>query len=156
VHPALAHLARTDTVAPTLSIDLWDVRLSGISAPREEVLSKSWRLGDGIFAASDDGRIVSHQLGGTVIWFDRARREMVGWYADGRDVSLHQRGKPLQLLLALWASDRGLQAVHAALVARADAGVLIRAAAVRGSRQSRCPACWPATPTLVTTGSAWP
>jgi hypothetical protein len=128
VRPAIAHLSAAAASAPLLTIDLWDEREStvrGPVAPEHHAAGRTWRIGDGLFAASSDGRLVSHQLGRSVVWLDRAARRIVGWFADGRDLSLHQRGKPLQLLLALWASDRGLQAVHAALVARNGVGALI-------------------------------
>lgn len=129
VHPAIAHLRVDDaTSTPTLTIDLWDETVSGVrglGGSEHHADGRSWRIGDGVFAASPDGRLVSHQLRSAVVWLDRHTQRIAGWYADGEDVSLHQRGKPLQVLLALWASDRGLQAVHAALVARRGSGALI-------------------------------
>src|SRR5258705_148353 len=113
-----------------LKIDLWDARevgVPGLSAAERHAQGKTWTLGDGLFAASPDGRIVSHELRGSIVWLDRRAEQIVGWFADGGDLSLHQRGKPLQMLLALWASDRGLQAVHAGMVARVGDGVLVPA-----------------------------
>lgn len=127
----LEHLALpADGAAPRLTIDLWDERevgVAGLDAAERHADGKEWTLGDGVFAASPDGRFVSHQLRGSVVWLDRRGERIVGWFADGADLSLHQRGKPLQMLLALWANDRGLQAVHAAMVARGDRGVLVPA-----------------------------
>lgn len=127
----LAHLALpVERAAKRLTIDLWDEREvgePGLPAAERHAEGKTWTLGDGIFAASPDGRFVSHQLRGSIVWLDRRAEQIVGWFADGDDLSLHQRGKPLQMLLALWASDRGLQAVHAGLVARDGVGVLVPA-----------------------------
>jgi hypothetical protein len=128
VRPAIAHLRSDAVAAPRVTIDLWDERASAVRAPVEAALGatgKAWRIGEGWFAASSDGRFISHALGGSLVWLDRETQRIVGWFADGNGLSLHQRGKPLQLPLAVWASDRGLQAVHAAMVARNGRGVLI-------------------------------
>jgi hypothetical protein len=131
IQTPFAHLRAAGAAPePRLTIDLWDERESGppgLSAPRRHAHGKTWALGDGMFAASPDGRIVSHELRGSVAWLDRGAECITGWFATGGDLSLHQRGKPLQMLLALWANDRGLQAVHAGLVARDGRGVLIPA-----------------------------
>jgi hypothetical protein len=129
VEAPLSHLRAADPAAPPqLTIDLWDVHetaVSGLPAMVSHAAGKTWDLLHDVFAASPDGRIVSHELRGSVTWLDRQTQSIVGWYANGGDLSLHQRAKPLQLLLALWANDRGLQAVHAGLVARNGRGVLI-------------------------------
>jgi hypothetical protein len=114
--------------APGLTIDLWDLRetgVKGLPAAERDAVGRRWDLLDGVFATSADGRIASHQLPGSVTWLDRRTAQLVGWFDDGRSLSLHQRAKPLQVPLAVWAHDRGLQAVHAAAVARGDRGVLI-------------------------------
>lgn len=129
VDRAIAHARPSGSRPPAvLAIDLWDARRTAVPGLEHDAAhadGSSWRIGSGIFAASHDARVVSHALGSAVVWLDRQSPRMVGWYADGNDVSLHQRGKPLQMLLAVWSSDRGLLAVHAACIARGDAGVLI-------------------------------
>lgn len=134
----LAHLAAA-AGEPRLTIDLWDERdagVTGLPAAEEQAQGRAWTLGDGVFAASPDGRIVSHQLRRSIAWLDRGAERIVGWFAAGDDLSLHQRGKPLQMLLALWASDRGVQAVHAGMVARDGAGVLVPARSGAGKSTS--------------------
>lgn len=110
---------------PALAIDLWDARESGVAAPGDlHASGRSWDLGDASFAASQGARFVSYAHGG-IAWFDRDAQHLVGVYSDGERLSLQQRLRPLQMLLGLWANDRGLQPVHAALVAREGRGVLL-------------------------------
>jgi hypothetical protein len=124
----LAHLHVPGGSDARLSIDLWDSDESGVPGlPPDEkhAAGRSWMLGPGGFAISPDGRFASHELGKSVAWIDRREQRIVGWIAGAASLTLHQRGKPLQVLLALWASDRGLVAVHAGLVARGGRGVLV-------------------------------
>ena len=128
IEAPLAHLRVSGGGDPDLSIDLWDSDESGVPGlpPNEKhAAGRSWILGLGGFAISPDGRFASHELGRAVVWLDRRERRIVGWITDAASLTLHQRGKPLQVLLALWASDRGLLAVHAGLVARGGRGVLV-------------------------------
>jgi hypothetical protein len=128
VGAAVAHLRSTAAAPPRLTIDLWDAAKSGEAgppAPANEPSGRVWTLADGLFAASADARVVCHQLFGSVVWLDRRAEKIVGWFPSAATLSLHERAKPLQTLLALWASDRGLQAVHAALVARDGRGILV-------------------------------
>ncbi len=127
VHAPLAHL-RTDEAAPDLTIDLWETGASGVAEPPVEIAQphgRVWDLGYSVLAMSADARFVSYALHRSVVWLDRHDSHIGGWFADGTDLSLHQRAKPLQMLLALWARDRGIHAVHAALVGRGQRGVLL-------------------------------
>lgn len=111
-----------------LTIDLWDVAATGVApSPMTErhADGQRWDLPDGVFAASADASLVSHELRDSVVWLDRRDQHVVGWYADANRLSLHQRGKPLLVVLGLWAKDRGLDAIHAALVARDGRGALV-------------------------------
>jgi hypothetical protein len=128
IEAPFAHLREEATAAPVLRIDLWDAGETGVAGPVDaarHAAGRAWTLTDGSFAVSGDARMASHELGDSVTWLDRRAGHLVGWFGDGRRLSLHQRAKPVQMLLALWADDRGLQAVHAALVARAGDAVLI-------------------------------
>jgi hypothetical protein len=129
MHAPFAHL-RTDEIdaAPHLAIDLWDTGESGVAGPpadRAHAGGRTWDLGDSLLAVSGDARFVSHAVRRSVVWLDRHECRIGGWFADGSDLSLHQRSKPLQMLLAVWASDRGLHPIHAGLVGRAQRGVLL-------------------------------
>src|SRR5262249_26352876 len=129
MQPPFVHL-RTDehSAPPHLAIDLWDCRASGVAelpADRAHAGGPTWDIDGAVLAASADGRFVSFAIRRSVTWLDRHDGRMCGWFADGRDLSVHQRAKPLQVLLAIWASDRGLHPVHASLVGRAQRGVLL-------------------------------
>lgn len=123
-----AHLRIAESdAAPHLAIDLWDAGESGVPGLPAELAhpdGSTWDLGDSALAVSADTRFVSHAVRRSVVWLDRHDGRIGGW-ADARDLSLHQRAKPLQMLLALWASDRGLHPIHAGLVARGRRGVLL-------------------------------
>jgi len=131
----LAHLRHDLAGAPRLTIELWDARASGVAPPPEDLrhsTGRRWPLTDGVFATSSDARLVSHQLRDSLLWLDRARGHLVGWFADATRLTLHERARPLQTLLALWSSDRGVQAVHAAMVARAGRAALVPGASGSG------------------------
>jgi hypothetical protein len=129
-----AHL-RTDEndAAPHLEIELWDSSESGVAelpADHARAGGRTWDLsdsvlGDSVLAVSAGARFVSYAVRRSVAWLDRHDGRICGWFPDGNDLSLHQRGKPLQMLLAIWASDRGLHPMHAGLVGRAQRGVLL-------------------------------
>lgn len=124
----LAHAQRLDDAAPDLEIDLWDVAATGVSPPVREAagtLARSWTVGLETLTASPDGQVVGHQLHATVLWLNRARRRIVGWTASADSLSLHQRGKPLQTMLAIWGHCIGVQALHAGLVACDGRGILL-------------------------------
>lgn len=122
----LTHLVRNDDAAPELEIELWDVAATGLGAPLTSiagVLENEWEIGDETLATA--GPLLAHQLNGVVLCLDRNERRIVGWIPSHMRLSLHQRGKPLQTILSVWAHDRGAQPVHAGCVARDGAGVLL-------------------------------
>jgi hypothetical protein len=125
----LAHLrVRDEPGVPVLTIDLWDVDETGVAGPADEAahaVGRRWVLEDGLIAASPDGHMVSHAARQSIIWLDRRTCRIAGWAADARALSLYDRARPLRILLALWASDRGVHAVHGAFVARDNRGVLL-------------------------------
>lgn len=111
-----------------LTIELWDVREHGVPPPDEslEPAGQGWDLGaENHLAMSADRRFIQHEVRGSVAWLDRRDGRIAGWIADARDLSLHQRARPLQLPLAIWVSDRDLHPVHAALVGRGERGLLL-------------------------------
>ena len=122
----LAHVRRLDDVPPELEIELWDVAETGIAGPVPSIagiLEREWAMGDETLAAS--GPLLAHELHGSILWLQRDARRIVGWVPSAASLSLHQRGKPLQTILSIWAHDHGAQAVHAGCVARDGVGVLL-------------------------------
>jgi hypothetical protein len=59
------------------------------------------------------------------IRLDRDRGHAVGWVRDAAALSSWHRARPLQAMLMPWLSDLGRTVVHAAMVARGDAGILL-------------------------------
>ncbi len=118
----------TGARAPDLMVDLWDESQTGVRCPIDEAsdaLPRSWRVPDGEFRTSLDGRFVQFQGPGSLTWLDRATRHIVGWRATGARLAVAERSKPLSLLLSIWYASWDIQVVHAGAVARDAAGVLI-------------------------------
>ncbi len=141
VPAALAHLRVGDAASPGLLVDLWDEAACGVTAPLApgdfEDAGTVWHLGDGgLLISAEGGRVIGHHLRGATVWLDRQRQHIVGSVPSAADMSLHQRGKPLQALISVWATDRGLQPLHAAAVARGNRGVLFPGRG--GSGKSTC------------------
>lgn len=121
-----AHARRLDSAPPELEIELWDVAETGIPGPVQSIsglLEREWQMGEETLAAS--APLVAHQLHESIVWLDRDARRIVGWIPSANSLSLHQRGKPLQTILSIWAHDRGAQAVHAGCIARDGAGIVL-------------------------------
>ncbi len=132
IEEPFAHLRRDAAEAvsapPHLTIDLWDARATGVPAALASAHNDfriTWPVGDGAFAASPDGRIVGYRIRQTVAWLDRKTQHIVGWVECADELSLHERGKPLQVVLSVWHSDAGAQVIHAGLVAHNRLGVLL-------------------------------
>ena len=107
---------------PELRIDLWDEAETGVGCEGCRVADDGFRPGQ--VAASEDGRFVTHARSRTRTGFDRRAAHLVGWAVSAERLTLFELGRPLHSQLLLWLSDRGVQAVHAGLVARDGRGVL--------------------------------
>ena len=129
IHEAFAHLSAGETAAaPCLTVDLWDVRETGVPVPDAGghwVGEQTWGPAEDRFTATHDRRVVGTHLPGSGSWLDRRAGHAIGWFADGDSLTTHERSKPLYVLLAVWASDRGVHGVHAALVGQDGSGVLV-------------------------------
>lgn len=120
----LAHLAiREPAGDPELAIDLWDEAETGVAFPGRVVGPEP--AAPAAVGASADGRYAVHQRARMWTAFDRRDRRIVGWYADGRELTLYEAGRPLHPELLLWHRDRDLHAVHAGLVSRDGDGVIL-------------------------------
>ena len=117
-----AHLAVDAADDAFLTVDLWDQSETGIGAAACEVHSTlDWF---GCFGSSANGRFVMHELAQTKSVLDRVERRLVGWAGTHEQLTLYELGRPLHSQLLLWHKDRGIQAVHAGLVARDGEGIL--------------------------------
>lgn len=120
---AFSHLEREpDEAGPALTVDLWDEGETGVGV---EGLAPSGDLNDhGETYASDDGFVVVTARPQTRTALQRVERRLVGWIADHGRLTQYELGRPLHSELMLWHKDRGVQAIHAGLVARNGEGVL--------------------------------
>jgi hypothetical protein len=113
---------------PALRIDVWDEAETGVAAGLDaEAVApeRRWLACDGTLTASPEGRYVGFLYGESVSVLDRHGQRLVSCRRDGSQLSTGDASKPFILMLSIWCHDRGVQVVHAALVARAGAGVLI-------------------------------
>ncbi len=122
-----AHLAAAgDNLVPRLTIDLWDGAATAVPPPPDgPAAERAWRVAGGAATTFARGRVFRYQHGAGVTWLDRHSRHMVGWRAAATSLPIHERSKPLPLLLSIWYHDRDIHVVHAALVARDGQGLLI-------------------------------
>jgi hypothetical protein len=125
VERSLSHLwlREEPSGSAELSIDLWDESATGVHCAGCEV-----RQGQDVghqVSASSDARYVTYHVVQTKSAVDRAERRIVGWVGSATEVTHYERGRPLLPPLLRWLMDRGIQALHAGLVARDGRGVLL-------------------------------
>lgn len=118
-----------------LEVDVWDGTAAGVLCAgcvvHPELTAARPQLD-----VSSDGRFVSYRRTDNLIVLDRGPGRMIGWFADGANPAFAERGRPFGSPLVLWCHDHGVQVVHAALVARRGAGVLIGGSG--GSGKTTC------------------
>lgn len=137
----LAHLRAAAAPRPTLGIDLWDEACTGVEAPREaraSLTASTWTMGAGCFVSSADHRFVGSTRPASEAWLDRRGRCLIGWATSAGELTLYERGKPLYLTLSVWYRDRGVQIVHAGLVADGERGLLIGGPGGAGKSTTTC------------------
>jgi hypothetical protein len=89
-----------------------------------------------VFTASDDARYLGFRYCGSISLYDRATRRITACRARGSEFSSNARVKPFAVHLVTWLSGEGVHEVHAALVGRAGAGVLLAGASGAGKSTS--------------------
>ena len=112
----------------SLTVDVWDERTVHVPYPSENDSTPgetTWPSGHGILAVSPATRFVRYDCNSWVTWIDRAQGRIVAWRANADRLSMHERTRPMPFLLPVWYGDRGMQIVHAGLVARDDSGILL-------------------------------
>lgn len=123
VHQPFEHLAvdnRSDL--PQLTIELWDEQETGIPYPSS---MDGQSDGQPRMISSPDARFVGYRMPGSVTWFDRVEKYMVGWRVSGERLWTGERSKPLTYLLPIWYHDCGVLMIHAGLIALGGEGLLI-------------------------------
>jgi hypothetical protein len=120
-----AHLrdAHAPASAPDLQIDLWDEAETGLLCQGLGTWPDATR--PAVIEKSPNGRWISRRKAHTWIAFDRHSRRIVGWIGDSARLSQYETGRPLHAQLLLWLQDLGILALHAGLVGRGEAGVLL-------------------------------
>ncbi|MFO1057446.1 MAG: hypothetical protein U1E53_10825 [Dongiaceae bacterium] len=140
VAATFAHLddgeaAPEDAAAP--AIELWDEQAAGVARPpltapallawgREE-----WRM-----TSHAGHRYLREERPERVAWLDRGHGRLVGSFRAGTALSLQERGRPLARMMGQLYRGFGLVRLHAGLVARGSAGVLLAGAS--GSGKTAC------------------
>ncbi len=119
-----------EPVQPDLCVDIWDQAATGVARP--DVSRVHHAAAPVSIDASPDGRVVSFEREATRLSFDRAERRIVGCVAGADQLSQLDRGRPFRDPLLLWHQDRGVETVHAALVARDGHGILFGGAGGAG------------------------
>jgi hypothetical protein len=111
-----------------LTVELWDASGAATPAPTgstETVGGRTWTVDGGLVSSSPGDRFVSYWREHSLMWLDRDSGSIVGCVEAADGLTLHERSKPLPMLLPLWYRDRGVQIVHAGLVARQGRGALV-------------------------------
>jgi hypothetical protein len=110
---------------PALTIDLWDEEVTAIPYPKSANRDSHLCSTDFEVQYDESGRWAWNAKGDAATWLDRKANRFVGWRASSAKVSIHERSKPLSILLPLWFYDQGIHIVHAGVVARQGHGALI-------------------------------
>jgi hypothetical protein len=121
---ALAHL-RVDegSGAPGLQIRVWHAAETGLATPGLASLDDPRSKGE--LTASADGTRLRLRRSHTLTALDRASGTLYGWIADLDLLGIYEMGRPFNSELLFWNKERGLQALHAGLVAHRGRGALI-------------------------------
>lgn len=146
--PALARtFARAMLPGPTvgregaaLRLDLWDEGATGVPAPvraDDDPYPDRGESGERFMLAPGGahGRLSSPDF---EIHLDRDATHVVGWIRATDTLAYWHRARPLRTLLTPWLADRGCIVLHAAMVARPGAGIVLAAPSLSG--KSTCAA----------------
>jgi hypothetical protein len=105
-----------------LTIDIWDENETGV---RCGINTRNGSGGRPKFTLqSPDGRFIARQRASSFSCYDREAKRIIGVAAWSDQVSVYERGKPLDRPLLQWHNDHDLQAIHAGLVSWKEKGVL--------------------------------
>lgn len=127
-------LTDASTSAPALTIEMWDQDETGVAFEPPTV---DQELGPyGFVTASEDGRYAVDRRRESLGCLDRWDNRIVWCTKSPARMYLDERARPLHRLLSIWLRDRGVQFVHAGLVARGDQGVLFVGAGGSGKTTS--------------------
>ena len=107
---------------PELRIDLWDENLTGKGGSIGPTNNGGGWSETTVKSFND--QFVGQQLPNTVSCLDRRAKHIVASIAWHDRIFIYEQAKPLARLLLEWHNDRGVQVIHAGLVARNGTGIL--------------------------------
>lgn len=113
---------------PVLEICLWDESADTGIDPRLRLacgLDEHQLRSSVVTGISESGRYVCHMAESWLNFLDLEQPAVVGCVFDRSRLGLHERARPLEWPLRFWLRSIGRRVLHAALVSRDGAGVLI-------------------------------
>lgn len=124
--PGFGHLARSSHAEPDLTVALWDFRSTGTMLPPPPWDALEYRERGNARFYDDDRFSVSYDRRTDVFSaVDVERRLGLYWTRDADALPNYTAAAPMHRLLQGWLRTRGLYAVHAAAIGRADGGLLM-------------------------------
>lgn len=119
--------AEADDVGPAaLTVYAWDRATTDVGCPGiPHAPDTTDVLGPGLMSQYADGQILRYDRSHIVKTIARASSEIFICTRDATKTGLNDRTKPFPHFLATWYHDRGVQLLHAGLVAQDDQGVLL-------------------------------
>lgn len=108
---------------PDLTIDIWDQDETGVAGAQAGKDDDQTRYS--VLSAHSDDRYIAEERKGRMIWLDREVGHIVGFTGPADRLNIDERGRPFQRMLAILLNDKGIQPVHAGLVAWQGQGILI-------------------------------
>jgi hypothetical protein len=111
-----------------LTLELWDEASTGIPLPALpepiDLIRRGGPAGEWL-EMSPDGHFLRFWGPDFEIRMNRSTQHAVGWVRSEASLSSWHRARPLQTLFIPWIADRNAAVVHAAMVAKNRAGVLL-------------------------------
>lgn len=113
---------------PDLTIDLWDASAAGVEMPELR--------GDIVLKGSSDGRYVGDEREHSRQWLDLHTARIVGVVGSTEQLQIDELARPCQKLISAWLMQKGVQFIHAGMVAHNGNGALFVGRG--GSGKSTC------------------
>jgi len=131
------HLETRDLIKPPrLTINFWDESETGVRCPIGSTVMNDLGSTPVTVARSADDRFVFNKLRQSITCLDRNARHIVGWSANPGQFSLYESGRPLHSPLNVWHFDQDMPIIHAGLVSKDGAGVLLAGSSGAGKTTS--------------------
>lgn len=108
---------------PDLTIDIWDQNETGVAGSAAGRDDDQTRYS--VLSAHSGDRYIAEERKDRMIWLDREACHIVGFTGPADRLNIDERGRPFQRMLAIILNDKGIQPVHAGLVAWRGQGILI-------------------------------